>query len=70
MRPTTAKAIAAIEIPWDELDRLGELHPVPEDVRDHEYLHPTAIRWHAGVHLLAIAEAAAQGRGVIGLISY
>lgn len=70
MRPATAKAIAAIEIPWDELDRLSELHPVPEDNPDHQYLHAGAIQWAAGTHLRAVAEAAALGRGVIGILSH
>jgi hypothetical protein len=70
MRPATALAIASIEVPWDELDRLDELHPVPEDNPDHEYLHSSAIQLMAGSHLAAVADAAARGRGVIGLITY
>ena len=70
MRPATASAIAAIEVPWDELDRLDELHPVPGDNPDHEYLHASAIQFMAGAHLAAVADAAARGRGVIGLITY
>ncbi len=70
MRPATAKAIAAIEIPWDELDRLDELHPVTEDTPEHEYLHSSAIQFMAGAHLAAVAGAAARGRGVIGLLTH
>lgn len=70
MRPATARAIAAIEVPWDELYRLDELHPVPEDNPDHEYLHASAIQIMAGAHLNAVADAAARGRGVIGLITH
>jgi hypothetical protein len=70
MRPATASAIAAIDVPWDELDRVGDLHPVPEDEPNHEYLHSDVLRWVAGMHLEAVADAAAQTRGVIGLITY
>lgn len=70
MRPATARTIAGIEIPWDELYRIGELHPVPEDNPDHEYLHVDAIQMMAGSHLNAVADAAARGRGVIGLITF
>jgi hypothetical protein len=70
MRPATAKAIAAIDVPWDELYRLDELHPVPGDHPDYGCLHAMAIAVMAGMHLNAVAEAAARGRGVIGLITY
>jgi len=70
MRPATARTIAAIDIPWDELARLGELHPVPEDHPDHEFLQVMTISLIAGPHLNAVADAATRGRGVIGLITY
>jgi hypothetical protein len=70
MRPATAKTVAAIEIPWDELDRIGDEHPVPTDHPQHEYLHATAIQFMAGAHLNAVADAAARGRGVIGLLTH
>jgi hypothetical protein len=70
MRPATAKAIAAIDVPWDELDRLSELHPVPEDHRYHEYLHVSVLTFTASMHLSAVVDAANSGRGVIGLITH
>lgn len=70
MRPATAKAIAAIEVPWDDLYRLGEQHPVPADHPEHEYLDVGVLAIAAGAHLNAVADAAARGRGVIGLLTH
>ena len=70
MRPATARAIAAIDIPWDELTRVSNLHPVPEDQPYHEYLHADVLQWTAAMHLHAVADAAARGRGIIGLITH
>jgi hypothetical protein len=70
MRPATAAAIAAIEVPWDELYRIGELHPPPDDHPDRDYIGVSGLEWGASGHLSAVADAAARGRGVIGLITF
>lgn len=69
MRPDTARAIAAIEIPWDDLREFGERHPVPADHPRADRLTADSFAYMVTAHLCAITHAADTGRGVIGLVS-
>ena len=74
-RPATARAVAAIEVPWDELRAIGERHPIPDDCTDppREYLNTVLdwddFEWRIRTHLECVADAAATGRGVLAIIS-
>jgi hypothetical protein len=63
MRPATARAFAAIDLPWDDLDAIGKR--LPDD--DSRTLVPRwdAFHWRMGALLRCVHDAAAAGRGVV-----
>ncbi len=75
LRPATAAAVHAIDLPWDELREIGERHPIPDErrapPRQHMYmvLDWDDFEWRMRAHLDCVADAATTGRGVIAIVS-
>jgi hypothetical protein len=77
MRPATARAVARLSVPWDELRGIGERHPAPADgfaplaasdhrTVSHSFADLENVAWP---HLACVAKAAATSRGIVTIVS-